>query len=339
MIVKFKDIINNIEKYHSQKSFLFHGPNFGKIHDIQENVISQKKKYAKDLEIVNIYSDDLKKGDFLKISKKLSEPNLFGSTTVLIISLNNERINKEITSYIDQIEKNCILIIKSNQLGPKSSLRTFFEKSKSHIIVPCYEETDQEKNQLISSCFKKEGIMVSENEVMSISNVISNERFEIKNEVQKLILVLKSSKSKKNIMEMLSFLSESTEVDTTRFIHSIFSGKKNSFTKDYNKVSDFGTENIRLLNSILDHLYKILEVKEKMKTGISSYQAIASLKPPVFFKYSDSFKKQVAIFKTNELYQMIGQLYSCRKSILKGHLSCHYFFLITLVGFFYLKNS
>ena len=36
--------------------------------------------------------------------------------------------------------------------------------------------------------------MVSENEVMSISNVISNERFEIKNEVQKLILVLKSSK-------------------------------------------------------------------------------------------------------------------------------------------------
>ena len=91
--------------------------------------------------------------------------------------------------------------------------------------------------------------MVSENEVMSISNVISNERFEIKNEVQKLILVLKSSKSKKNIMEMLSFLSESTEVDTTRFIHSIFSGKI-SFTKDYNKVSDFGTENIRLLKFI-----------------------------------------------------------------------------------------
>ena len=130
---------------------------------------------------------------------------IFGSTTILIISLNNERI-KEITSYINQIEKNCILIIKSNQLGPKSSLRTFFEKSKSHIIVPCYEETDQEKNQLISSCFKKEGIMVSENEVMSISNVISNERFEIKNEVQKLILVLKSSKSKKKYHGNVVFL-------------------------------------------------------------------------------------------------------------------------------------
>ena len=66
--------------------------------------------------------------------------------------------------------------------------------------------------------------------------------------VQKLILVLKSSKSKKNMLEMLS-LSESTEVDTAKFIHSIFSGKK-IFTKDYNKVSDFGTENIKLLNSI-----------------------------------------------------------------------------------------
>ena len=116
-------------------------------------------------------------------------------------------------------------------------------------------------------------------------------------------------------MEMLSFLSESTEVDTTRFIHSIISGKKISFTKDYNKVSDFGTENIRLLNSILDHLYKILE-KEKMKTGISSYQAIASLKPPVFLSIQILLKAS-GIFKTNELYQMIGQLYSCRKSMLK----------------------
>ena len=339
MIIKFKDIINNIEEYHSQKCFLFHGPNFGKIHDIQKSVISQKKKYGKDLEIVNIYSDDVKKGDLLKISETISEPNLFGSTPVLIISLSNERINKEITSFIEKIEKYCVLIIKSHQLGPKSSLRILFEKSKNYIIVPCYEETNQEKNQLISNYFEKEGITISENEVMSISNVISNERFEIKNEVKKLILVLKSSESKKNIVDMLSFLSESAEVDTTRFIHSIFSGKKITFTKDYNKVSDFGTENIRLLNSILDHLYRILEVKEKMKTGISSYQAIASLKPPVFFKYSDSFKKQVKIFKTNELYQMIGRLYSCRKSILKGQLSCNYFFLITLVGFFYSKNS
>ena len=179
--------------------------------------------------------------------------------------------------------------------------------------------------------------MVSENEVMSISNVISNERFEIKNEVQKLILVLKSSKSKKISWKCcLSCLNQQKLIQQDLFIQ--YFQEKISFTKDYNKVSDFGTENIRLLNSILDHLYKIL-VKEKMKTGISSYQAIASLKPPVFFKYSDSFKKQVEIFKTNELYQMIGQLYSCRKSILKGHLSCHYFFLITLVGFFYLKNS
>ena len=338
MIIKFKDIINNIEEYHSQKCFLFHGPNFGKIHDIQERVISQKKK-AKDLEIINIYSDDVKKGDLLKISETINEPNLFGSTTILIISLSNERINKEITSFIEKIENDSILIIKSPQLGPKSSLRIFFEKSQNYIIVPCYEETIQEKNQLISDCFEKEGMKVSENEVMSISNVISNERFDIKNEVQKLIVVLKSTEPKKNITDMLSFLSESTEVDTTRFIHSIFSGKKITFTKDYNKVSDFGTENIRLLNFILDHLYRILEVKEKIKTGISSYQAISSLKPPVFFKYSDSFKKQVELFKTNELYQMIGQLYSCRKSILKGQLSCDYFFLITLVGFFYLKNS
>ena len=66
---------------------------------------------------------------------------------------------------------------------------------------------------------------VSENEVMSISNVISNERFDIKNEVQKLIVVLKSSNQRK-ILQICCLSCLNQQVDTTRFIHSIFSGKK-----------------------------------------------------------------------------------------------------------------
>ena len=46
-----------------------------------------------------------------------------------------------------QIKKTsfAILIIKCVQLKKTSTLRTFFEKSKEDLIVPCYEENETDK--------------------------------------------------------------------------------------------------------------------------------------------------------------------------------------------------
>ncbi len=339
MIIKFNSLAASENQYCKKNSFLFYGPNFGKLDSASNHILNSKKREINDYETIHIYTEELKKGDFLKIYRSAIEPNLFGLPKAYIISLTSEKHNKEIISFLDCANENCLIIIKSEQLPPKSSLRMFCEKSNDSIVVPCYEETNFEKNQLISNCFKKEDINITEIDIQNISDLLPDERSSIIQEIEKLLIVLKSNRVKNFDNSFFAYLSEFTNGDLTRFINKVCLGEIRSFTKEFNTVTDFGKDNIKLMTLMTDHLFKILIVKQKIREGHTLRDAVATLKPKIFFKYLDSFNKQVSKFKEDQLYNCIKRLYFCRKSILTGELSGHHLFLITIINLFFLRKS
>ena len=338
MIIKFGVFMDSINQYFKNNCFLFHGQNFGKVDYALNYILTSKKKETGDFEIIHIYTDELKKSDFLKISHEAIEPNLFGIPKVYIVSLTSERNNKEIISFLNFASESCIILLKSEQLSPKSPIRVFFEKSNDHIIVPCYEETNFEKNQLISSYFKNEGIDISQEQIQNLSALVPNERTIIINEIEKLVIILKSNKLSNFNDTMFSYLSESTDVDLTKFINSLCLGEIKSFSKEYNTVTDFGKDNMKLMTLMIDHFFKLLTVKQNIREGKTMQDAVAMLRPKIFFKYVDSFYLQLQKFREDQIYIFIKKLYLCRMSILSGRLSSHYFLLISLINLFLVKK-
>ncbi|MAI76637.1 MAG: hypothetical protein CBC25_05390 [Pelagibacteraceae bacterium TMED65] len=339
MIIKFGVFTDSINQYFKNNCFLFYGQNFGKVDYALNYVLTSKKKETGDFEIIHIYTEELKKSDFLKISHEAIEPNLFGIPKVYIVSLTSEKNNKEIISFLNSASKNCIILLKSEQLSPKSPIRVFFEKSSDHIIVPCYEETNFEKNQLISSYFENEGIHISQVQVQNISALVPNERTTIINEIEKLVIILKSSKANNFNDAMFSYLSESTNVDLTKFINNLCLGEIKSFSKEYNTVTDFGKNNMKLMTLLIDHFFKLLTVKQNIREGKTMQDAVAMLRPKVFFKYLDSFYLQLQKFSEDQIYIFIKKLYLCRMSVLSGRLSSNYFLLISLINLFLVKKT
>ena len=87
MIIKFGVLTDSINQYLKNNCFLFHGQNFGKVDYALNYVLTSKKKETGDFEIIHIYTEELKKGDFLQISHEAIEPNLFGVPKVYVVSL------------------------------------------------------------------------------------------------------------------------------------------------------------------------------------------------------------------------------------------------------------
>ncbi len=338
MIIKFGVFTDSKSQYFKNNCFLFHGQNFGKVDYALNYVLTSKRKETGDFEIIHIYTDELKKNDFLKMSHEAIEPNLFGIPKVYIVSLTSEKNNKEIISFLNFASENCIILLKSEQLSPKSPVRVFFEKSSDHIIVPCYEETNLEKNQLISSYFKNEGLDISQVQIQNISALVPNERTIIINEIEKLVIILKSNKVKNFDDGMFFYLSESTDVDLTKFINNLCLGEIKSFSKEYNTVTDFGKDNMKLITLMIDHFFKLLTVKQNIREGKTVRDAVAMLRPRIFFKYLDSFYLQLQKFREDQIYLFIKKLYLCRMSVLSGRLSSHYFLLISLINLFLVKK-
>jgi len=339
MIIKFKDFNENFQERSNFSFFLFHGSNFGRVNECLERII----KYRKDIEnidVINMNTDDFKKGDLFELCSKISSPNIFGTNSILSIYLNNEKLNKEIIECLSNFQNShLIIILRSLQLSNRSTLRSTFEKNRNFLVVPCYDETKRDKNFYISGLLKKEKINIGYDEINIISDKLSNDRLEIKNEIEKIIVLLKVLPEKSSYSNFVDFISESLEIDNTKFINDLVNGNKKSFIKEYNKFTNFGNDNIKLLTYLIDHLFRLMIVKKKMQEGKSLDKSMTELRPPVFFKYKEAFINQVKKFKEEDLNQLIKIFFRCKENMIQNTSSSGYNFMFALLEFFKSKYS
>jgi len=290
--------------------------------------------------ILNFFADEIKKDDLSRIFVENSTPNIFGSKTFMCFHLNNEKISKEIISMISkETYKDIIVVLKCHQLSPRSPLRSFFEKNSYSISVACYEESGSEKKAYISNVLQKEGLKVSETLINLLTNNLSNQRLEIKGELEKIIILHKTEPEKKFMYNTFSFISDSLNEDDSRFIFSLASKEKKGFVKNFNKFTDYGSDNIKLITYLLEHFFRLLVIKIKMYEGIEVSNAIKQLKPPIFFKNLPMFKQQLKMFSISELKFVIKKLLISKQEFISGKWSSSSTFMINLILFLSLEFS
>ena len=333
MIVKFEDFEKKPENYRSFRFFLFYGPNYGKVCDCV-NLIKSFKNVKQDYEVINFFSDEIKKEDLSRIFIESSTPNIFGSKTFLCFHLNSEKISKEIISIISkETNKDLIVVLKCHQLGPRSPLRSFFEKNNYSISVACYEESESEKKTYINNVLQNEGIKVSESLINLLTNNLSNQRLEIKSELEKII-ILHKSEPEKNLCTTLFFL---YQIHLTTTIQGLFFQlhlrRKREFVKNFNKFTDYGSDNIKLITYLLEHFFRLLVIKIKIYEGIDVSNAIKQLRPPIFFKNLPEFRQQLKMFSISELNFVIKKLLISKQTFILGKWSSSSTFMLNLILF------
>ena len=339
MIVKFEDFEKKPENYRSFRFFLFYGPNYGKVSDCA-NLTKSFKNVKQDYEVINFFSDEIKKEDLSRIFIESSTPNIFGSKTFLCFHLNSEKISKEIISIISkETNKDLIVVLKCHQLGPRSSLRSFFEKNNYSISVACYEESESEKKTYINNFLQNEGVKVSESLINLLTNNLSNQRLEIKSELEKIIILHKSEPEKKFMHNSFSFYQNHLTTTIQRFIFSLASKEKKGFVKNFNKFTDYGSDNIKLITYLLEHFFRLLVIKIKIYEGIDVSSAIKQLRPPIFFKHLPEFRQQLKMFSISELNFVIKKLLISKQEFISGKWSSSSTFMLNLILFLSSKFS
>ena len=300
-------------------SFLFYGENTGRVDDCIETTINLVKKKYEKVNVVNVSNEDLKIKGFNELISNYNNPDLFGNKNIVIISMIDQKISKEITRFIDSTTLSFYFICKCNQLKKSSALRNFFENSKNSVAVACYEETEIEKNLLIKNSLLEEGIQVNENEISQLSNILGNQRHEILNELKKVMIAVKASK--KTLTESIDLVCRKSYGDLDDLVYSLASKEKKHFLVNFFNSKEVQNDLLRFVNYFSEHLFKLLEVKEKVKNGERKSLVIKNLRPPVFFKRLTKFNDQVEKWSEKEILHVIKKLYLFRVSSLKGQNS------------------
>ena len=293
MIIKSFELEKvNISQF---KLFLIYGKNEGLQTQIVNNYFTknfdgQVDKYDENQFIIN----------FETIITGLMNRSFFENKKILIIS----RVTDKVINLIEEISNKDFLdvkiILKSGLLEKKSKLRSFFEKGKSTITIPTYEDNDRSLLSIITNFLNEHKIQISREAINLIINRSSGDRQNLKQELDKILnYSITNKKISYEKIEKLSNLSENYDVN--ELVNNYLAKNTKIVAKIFNENNYSNEDCILILRTLLNKSKKLMNMIERYKEANNLDQVISSTKPPIFWKDKEIVKIQVKSWKLNDL--------------------------------------
>ena len=322
MIIKHFEISKiDLKKYNY---FLFYGNNEGLKEELVKNLfeINYPNKIHKyeEKEIL-----DNKNEFFDNVLTK----SFFDNEKLIIINRATDKIRLIIEELIDKNPADILFILNSTNLEKKSNLRKLFEKEKTVICVPFYEDNNQTLNSIISQFFRNKKIPISQQLINVIIERCRGDRKNLNNELAK---IEGFSLNRKNIslQEIIKLTNLADNYSASELIdHSLAKNTKKTVTiLNENNFSD--EDNILIIRTLLARLKRLIKIYDLVDEKNNIDQAVSSFKPPIFWKDKPLVAQQIQswgkdklkclIYESNKIELLIKKNSSMGKNILSDFI-------------------
>ena len=322
MILKSFEL--NKLKLENYNFYLFYGDNEGLKEDTIKNFFLKKyqnkiHRYEEKEILDNI--DDFYNNVFTK--------SFFDNEKLIVINRVSDKIREIVEELIEKKIEDIQFILNSKNLEKKSTLRKVFEKEKSIVCVPFYEDNNQTLNAIISQFFRDKKIPISQQLINILIERSRGDRKNLNNELQK-IENFSLNKKNINLQEIIKLTNLADNYSASELVdYSLAKNTRKTITiLNENNYSD--EDNIIVIRTLLTKIKRLLKIHELIDERNSIDQAISSFKPPIFWKdkplviqQARSWKKwelKNLIYKSNEIELLIKKNSVIGKNILSDFI-------------------
>ena len=306
MIYKSYILEENIKSIANQKIILFYGENEGLKKEFKEKIKVQNKNQ----EILNLLQDEVIKNENILINE-INNKSLFNEKKIIFINEVNDKILNIIEEILENIQEERIFLF-SNVLDKRSKLRSFFEKSKTSGIVPCYQDNEITIKRIIMK--KLTGYQGLSSEVTDF--IIQNtglDRNKVNNEIDKITSCFQDKKIDLKKIDLL--LNIKTSDDFNLLKDEALNGNKINTNRLLADTVFEVENNIYYLNTINQRINKLNEIENMKKDNSNIESLISNLKPAVFWKDKPMLIQQSKKWNKKKLTKALNETYNVEVSI------------------------
>ena len=292
-------------KLNDYKFYLFYGNNEGLKEEIVKNLFETNQQ-----DIIHRYEEKEILDNINNFYNSVLTKSFFDNEKLIIINRATDKIKETIEDLIEKNPENIKIILNSKNLEKKSTLRKIFEKEKSIICVPFYEDNNQ---KLINVLVERS----------------RGDRKNLNNELEKIENYSLNRKNL-NLKEIIKLTNLSDNYSASELVdHSLAKNTRKTVSiLSENNYSD--EDNIIIIRTLLAKLKRLVKIYELVDKKNNIEQAITVCKPPIFWKDKPiviqqirSWKKdhlQNLIYETNEIELLIKKNSIIAKNILSDFI-------------------
>ncbi len=304
--------------------YLFYGNNEGFKEEIIKNLF--EKNYQ---EKIYRYEEKEILDNIGVFFNSILTKSFFDDQKLIIINRATDKIKETIEDLMEKNPEDIKIILNSKNLEKKSTLRKIFEKDKSIICVPFYEDNNQTLNSIVSLFFRNKKIPISQ---QLINVLVERSRGDRKNLNNELVKIENYSLNKKNLNlgEIIKLTNLADNYSASELVdHSLAKNtRKTVLILSENNYSD--EDNIIIIRTLLTKLKRLVKIYELIDEKNNIEQAISAYKPTIFWKDKPLVIQQIRsweknhlkdlIYKTNEIELLIKKNSILAKNILSDFI-------------------
>ena len=297
MILKSFEL--NKIKLNNYKFYLFYGDNEGLK---EENIKNLFEKNYKDK--IHRYEEKEILDDINIFFNSVLTKSFFDNEKLIIINRTTDKIKTIIEELMEKNPEDIQIILNSKNLEKKSSLRKLFEKEKSIVCIPFYEDNNQTLNSIINLFFRNKKIPISQQLINVLVERSRGDRKNLNNELEK-IENFSLNKKNLNIQEIIKLTNLADNYSASELVdHSLAKNTRKTVTiLGENNYSD--EDNIIIIRTLLAKLKRLVKIYDLIDEKNNIEQAISACKPPIFWKDKPLVTQQIRSWKKDGLEQLI----------------------------------
>ncbi len=198
-----------------------------------------------------------------------------------------------------------LVILEAGELTAKSKLRTAAEKAPSVAVIACYAIDQARLPSAISSRLRAAGVQIDQDAAAWAGQNLSGEEGPLGQALE--VLTLYAGEEKRlSLADVSAVLADGGDSSMGDAIDAALTGDPEATDKALSLAYEEGIAPVGLLRVLLAELQRLRVAAGAMADGASAQEAMAAMRPPVFFKRQALVGKALRLWPLPALDQALS---------------------------------
>jgi DNA polymerase-3 subunit delta len=293
------------------RAVLLYGPNESFVHEAAQRLAAWAVGKSDDPYAVTKLDDTEIKKDGAKLADALSAQSLLGGPTIVWTRIAGKAADDSILKALDAIDRGepaGYFIVEAGDLGSTAPLVKAFTNAKSGAVIAFYEETDAERAQFAKALAEELNIVFDRGAEETFLTALPADRGLMRQEIEKLALFAHDLGRGVSAEDLEALMASEAESALDAASLAAAQGKAAQAVEALARIDSLS--GVSALRALLRRLHQLRDARALIDSGSSPIDAVAKLRPPVFWKERDAVAAQARLWTAKKLNAAYDVLWS-----------------------------
>lgn len=213
-----------------------------------------------------------------------------------------------ILAHVSRTVGDALLIVSAGVLTPRSKLRSGFETSKHAVAIACYPAEGRQLISQLRGALADAGVRADADAVELLASLLADDTGSLRAEVEKLKLYAGSGAQSLTMDDVRACCGDQSAHSVFELAFAVGDGAQAKVQGISDRLFAQGENPVSVVRGISRHFDRLFQARAAMDNGASADVAMKSLKPAVFFKDVEAFRRQLGAWPCPALLAAIDRL-------------------------------